>query len=133
MKITFTKPGLPATGVVVVSANVGAGAGSKLSASAVKLDKKSGGALSRAIRASHFEGKSGQSLNVMAPAGTKLDEVMTKWQCAFTISCERRYSIALSRTLRCQSRPTALATSQPHQTVGHNPQSDVRRRVCPRA
>jgi len=72
MKIAFAKPGLPATGVVVVSAS----AGSKLSASAVKLDKKSGGALSRAIRASNFEGKKGQSLNVMALAGTKLDEVM---------------------------------------------------------
>ncbi len=76
MKIAFAKPGLPATGIAVVSASVSAGAGSKLSASAVKLDKKSGGALSRAIRASNFEGKKGQSLNVMAPGGTKLDEVM---------------------------------------------------------
>jgi leucyl aminopeptidase len=72
MKITFAKPGLPATGVVVVSA----GAGGKLSASAVKLDKKSGGALSRAIRASNFEGNRAQSLSVMAPAGSKLDEVI---------------------------------------------------------
>ena len=72
MKITFAKPGLPATGVVVVSA----GAGGKLSASAVKLDKKSGGALSRAIRASNFEGDRAQSLSVMAPAGSKLDKVM---------------------------------------------------------
>ena len=72
MKIAFAKPGLRATGVVVVSA----GAGSKLSASAAKLDKKSGGALSRAIRASSFEGKKGHSLNVLALAGTKLDEVM---------------------------------------------------------
>ena len=72
MKITFAKPGLPATGVVVVSA----GAGGKLSASAVRLDKKSGGALSRAIRASNFEGNHAQSLSVMAPAGSKLDEVM---------------------------------------------------------
>ena len=71
MKITFAKPGLPATGVVVVSA----GAGGKLSASAVKLDKKSGGALRRAIRASNFEGNRAQSLSVMAPAGSKLDEV----------------------------------------------------------
>ena len=66
MKIAFAKPGLRATGVVVVSA----GAGSKLSASAAKLDKKSGGALSRAIRASSFEGKKGHSLNVLALAGT---------------------------------------------------------------
>ena len=72
MKISFAKPGLPGTGVVVVSAN----AGGKLSASAAKLDKKAGGALTRAIRASRFEGKKGQLLNVMAPAGTKLDRVM---------------------------------------------------------
>tara|TARA_B100000315_G_scaffold254609_1_gene296044 strand:+ start:3184 stop:4689 length:1506 start_codon:yes stop_codon:yes gene_type:complete len=72
MKISFAKPGLPATGIVVVSAN----AGSKLSAAATKLDKKTGGALTRAIKASSFEGKKGQSLNVMAPAGTRLDRVM---------------------------------------------------------
>ena len=72
MKISFAKPGLPATCIVVVSAN----AGSKLSAAAAKLDKKAGGALTRAIKASSFEGKKGQSLNIMAPAGTKLDRVM---------------------------------------------------------
>jgi len=72
MKISFAIPGLPATGIVVVSAT----AGSKLSAAAAKLDKKAGGALTRAIKASRFEGKKGQSLNVMAPAGTKLDRVM---------------------------------------------------------
>lgn len=72
MKISFAKPGLPATGIVVVTAN----AGGKLSASATKLDKKSGGVLTRAIKASRFEGKKAQSLNVMVPAGTKLDRVM---------------------------------------------------------
>ncbi len=72
MKISFAKPGLPATGIVVVTAS----AGGKLSAAAIKLDKKAGGALSRAIKASRFEGKKGQSLNVMVPAGTKLDRVM---------------------------------------------------------
>ena len=72
MKISFAKPGLPATGIVVVTAS----AGGKLSTSAIKLDKKAGGALTRAIKASRFEGKKGQSLNVMAPAGTKLDRVM---------------------------------------------------------
>ena len=73
MKITFAKLGLPATGVVVVSAR----AGSKLSTSAVKLDKKACGALSRAIRASNFEGKKGQSLNVMALAGTNRTGVVS--------------------------------------------------------
>ena len=48
----------------------------KLSASAAKLDKKTGGALTRAVRGSRFEGKKGQTLNVIAPAGTRLDRVM---------------------------------------------------------
>ena len=72
MKINFAKPGLPGTGVVVVSAL----SGGKLSAGAEKLDKKAGGALKRAIRASRFKGDKGESLQVMAPAGTKLDRVM---------------------------------------------------------
>ncbi len=72
MKISFAKPALPATGVVVVSAT----AGGKLSASGQKLDKKTSGALTRAIKASRFEGNKAHNLNVMAPAGTRLDRVL---------------------------------------------------------
>jgi leucyl aminopeptidase len=72
MKISFSKPGLSETGIVVVTSS----AGGELSASAKKLDKKAGGALTRAIKASRFDGKKGQLLNVIAPAGTKLDRVM---------------------------------------------------------
>ena len=72
MKISFSKPGLSETGIVVVTSS----AGGELSASATKLDKKAGGALTRAIKASRFDGKKGQLLNVIAPAGTKLDRVM---------------------------------------------------------
>ena len=72
MKISFVKYGLPSTGIVVVTA-VSDG---KLSESAAKLDKKTGGALTRAVRGSRFEGKKGQTLNVIAPAGTRLDRVM---------------------------------------------------------
>jgi leucyl aminopeptidase len=72
MKIVFTKPGLSKTGIAVVTAS----AGIKLSSTADKLDKEIGGALSRAIRASRFEGKNGQTLNVIAPSGSKLDRIL---------------------------------------------------------
>ena len=72
MKISFVKPGLPATGIVVVII----GANGKLSNTATRLDKKAGGAIRRAIRASRFEGKCGQSLNIIAPSGTRLDRIL---------------------------------------------------------
>ena len=72
MKISFAEPGLPAMGIVVVTAL----AGGKLSPSAAKLDKKTDGMLSRAIRGSRFKGKKGESLNIIAPAGGKLDGVL---------------------------------------------------------
>ena len=72
MKISFVKPGLPATGIVVVIF----GANGKLSNTATRLDKKAGGAIRRAIRASRFEGKCGQSLNIIAPSGTRLDRIL---------------------------------------------------------
>ncbi len=72
MKVSFAQPGLPATGIAVVSVT----SGGKLSASAEKLDEKTEGALKRAIRSSRFTGDKGQSLNIMAPAGVRLDRVM---------------------------------------------------------
>ena len=72
MKISFVKTGLPASGVVVVTAI----ANGKLSSSAIELDKNAGGMLKRAIQGSNFNGKKGQTLNVLAPEGTKLDRVM---------------------------------------------------------
>lgn len=73
MRVSFTKPGLPGAGVVVVSAI----AGGNLSASAEKLNKKIGGAITRAIRASRFRGKKGQTLNILVPAGgERIDRIM---------------------------------------------------------
>ena len=72
MKITFAKPEIPSKGIVVVTVNVG----NKLSSSAKTLDVKTGGALSRAIGASRFEGKKAQTLNIVAPERTKLDLIM---------------------------------------------------------
>ena len=72
MKISFAKPVLPGTGPAVVAA-LATGA---LTPSAAKLDAKTGGAIKRAIRASRFEGNKGQSLNIIAPAGTRLERIM---------------------------------------------------------
>ena len=72
MRLVFAKSGLPATGVVVVSALKGG----KLLAIGARLDKKTGGALTRAMRGNRFEGDKGQTLSVMAPAGTRLDRVL---------------------------------------------------------
>jgi leucyl aminopeptidase len=65
MKISFAAPSLPRSGSLVV----GVLSGGDLLATAERVDKASGGALVRAIRASRFNGESGQSLTVMAPAG----------------------------------------------------------------
>jgi leucyl aminopeptidase len=72
MRISFAKPGLPAAGTVVVGALDNAA----LTPSAQALDRKTKGSLKRAIKASRFEGKKGQTLSILAPAGTRLDRVL---------------------------------------------------------
>jgi leucyl aminopeptidase len=72
MKIAFANPGLPANGVLVVGLSDGA----KLGSSAQALDRKMRGGLQRAIKASRFKGKKGQSLTLLVPGGTKLDRVL---------------------------------------------------------
>jgi len=72
MKISFSNPKAVTSGVVVVGVNEG----NKLSVSAADIDKTSGGFLTRAIKASKFKGKKGETLNVMTPGGTKLDRVL---------------------------------------------------------
>jgi len=65
-------PGSAATGALVV----GVLDGLKLTPSAKAVDKKTSRAITRAIKASNFKGKAGQSLSVLAPAGTRLDRVL---------------------------------------------------------
>ncbi len=75
MRISFANPELPATGVLVVFATA-AGKKSKLSETAAKLDAETGGAVSRAIKASRFKGDKGQILTLLALGGCKLERVM---------------------------------------------------------
>jgi leucyl aminopeptidase len=72
MKISFAEPALPAKGAVVVLV----AEGKKLSPATKDLDKQTKGAVKRAIGASKFTGKKGQSLEIMAPAGGSLDRVL---------------------------------------------------------
>ena len=72
MKISITEAALPKKGAVVVLVSQG----KVLSPAAKALDKQSGGAVARAIKASKFEGKKGQSLEIVAPAGTELDRAL---------------------------------------------------------
>ncbi len=72
MKISFAEPALPTKGAVVVLVE----AGKKLSPAAKDLDKLTKGAVKRAIGASRFEGKKGQSLEIVAPAGGGLDRIL---------------------------------------------------------
>ncbi len=72
MKIVFSGPGSAATGALVV----GVLEGNKLTPSAETLDKKIKGGLRRAIKASLFKGKAGQSLAIVTPAGTRLDRLL---------------------------------------------------------
>lgn len=71
MKITFTEPVLPAAGAVVV----GVLRDRRLTRSASELDKKTKGALTRAMKASRFKGFKAHSLHVLAPGGTSLARI----------------------------------------------------------
>ena len=72
MKIGFSSPALPRTGTLVV----GVLPDRTLLATARRVDKGMGGALSRAIETSRFEGKRGQSLTIPAPAGIRANRVV---------------------------------------------------------
>ena len=72
MKVSFAKPGLPAKGALVV----GVYEGKKLTASATELDRKTKGAITRAISGSRFAGKAKQVLSILAPAGTEANRVV---------------------------------------------------------
>ncbi len=72
MKIAFSDPGMPAAGAVAV----GVLDGNRLTASAKAVDRKTRGAVRRALKASRFEGKAGQTLTMVAPAGTRLERLL---------------------------------------------------------
>ena len=72
MKITFAASASPKSGAVIV----GVEEGRKLTKAAQGVDETTGGAVSRAIKASRFAGKKGQTLQLAAPAGLDADRVI---------------------------------------------------------
>ncbi|MBI1774825.1 MAG: leucyl aminopeptidase [Proteobacteria bacterium] len=72
MRISFSKLELPVKGAFVV----GAYEGKKLAATAQKLDRRTRGALTRAMAASRFTGKAKQTLSILAPSGVRLNRIV---------------------------------------------------------
>ena len=72
MRIAFTETALPTQGALAV----GVLNGRVLTASAEKIDKKTGGALRRAMKSGRFKGAEGQAFELIAPGGTRLDRVI---------------------------------------------------------
>ncbi len=72
MRISFASPGLPESGGLVV----GCFESKKLSPLAAELDKKTGGALKRAIEGSRFTGHRGEMLEIVAPAKLKNSRIL---------------------------------------------------------
>ncbi len=72
MKISFAKISVPSQGTVVF----GVADNGKLGPAAAKLDKRAQGSLSRAMKAAAFKGKKEQTLEILAPGGTRLDKVV---------------------------------------------------------
>ena len=72
MKFTFSKATIPNSGILALLVSEGA----KLSAQAEALDKKTGGALKKAMKAAQYTGKKGKNLVVYAPANTGLEAVI---------------------------------------------------------
>ncbi len=72
MQLSFAAPREVRSGAWVV----GALDGSVLTPSAQKADRAAGGAISRGLKVSKFNGKSGQTLEVLAPAGLTVSRIV---------------------------------------------------------
>ena len=72
MRITIDEQKLPKSGALVVAALKGG----KLLDTAKQLDKASKGAISKAIKASRFDGGKSQWLDILAPAGIGADRIL---------------------------------------------------------
>ncbi len=71
MKVSFSEAAYPKSGALVV----GVLADKKLTDSARRVDKKTGGAINRALKASKFKGRKGQWLDIVGPSGVSASRV----------------------------------------------------------
>ncbi len=72
MKISFAPVQIPTKGVVLISVALG----QKLGVLGQKLDKKTSGAIKRAMVAANFTGKRDETASIVAPAKTKIERVI---------------------------------------------------------
>jgi len=72
VKIAFAKPALPKDGAIAVPVLEGR----KLGPTAATLDRRTKGALTRALRTSRFDGKLEETLSVLAPRGLSCSRVV---------------------------------------------------------
>lgn len=72
MKIAFSSPGLPKSGILAVTV----AADRSLGALGRELDEKSGGHLTRAMEQGRFNGKAEEVLNLLAPVGLDLPRLL---------------------------------------------------------
>ena len=72
MQLSFSAPSTAGSGALVVAALEGGA----FTAAAAEADRMAGGALKRALDVSRFSGKTGQILEVLAPAGIKASRIL---------------------------------------------------------
>ncbi|MBV8170119.1 MAG: leucyl aminopeptidase [Alphaproteobacteria bacterium] len=72
MKFSFDEPDLGKKGVIAVAV----AEGRKLGAAATRLDRQSGGAIRRALAGSKFDGKLGELLDIVGPAGVPQSHIV---------------------------------------------------------
>ncbi len=72
MKFSFAEPDLGKKGVIAVAV----AEGRKLGAAATRLDRQSGGAIRRALAGSKFDGKLGELLDIVGPAGVPQSHIV---------------------------------------------------------
>ncbi|MFH1806353.1 MAG: leucyl aminopeptidase [Pseudomonadota bacterium] len=108
MKISFSDLAIPATGAVVAFATEGG----DLMPSAVALDEATGGAVARAIKASTFKGKAGQSLQILSPANVELSRIIL-----FGMGKEAEFDVIAAQKLGGNVAVRALATGEKDVTV----------------
>lgn len=72
MHVTFTQSALPKSGAVAVLLPQGA----KIEGMLAQLDKRTKGAVARAIKSEKFKAKTGQLIELIAPAGTSLSRIL---------------------------------------------------------
>ena len=103
MKITFSDLALPTSGAVIAFATEGA----DLMPSAVALDEAMGGTITKAIKSSTFKGKSGQSLQILAPANVDLSRVIV-----FGIGKEAEFDVIAAQKLGGTVTTRAISTGE---------------------